>query len=297
MYINDICKTSQVLKFILFADDTNIFASDIPTMRIVTLGKTGSGKSSLANTLFREETFTVNHSANSQTQFCQSENKIINGTNIQLVDTPGFFDTDKQKDTELKDELLKCIIECAPGAHAFLLTLKVEKFTAQEEAVVEQMMNYFSKEALKFTTVMFTHGDQLPKGMKIEEWVKENKALNDLVQKCGGRCCVIDNKYWINSQDQYRNNQNQIKQLLETIYKTIEENEGNCYTNDLLQKVQLMKEREKNHKALFAKLKKILIGVGLGTLIGALLGVGVEHSEVQIIRKCAKRNKVNANQL
>ena len=27
MYINDICKTSQVLKFILFADDTNIFAS------------------------------------------------------------------------------------------------------------------------------------------------------------------------------------------------------------------------------------------------------------------------------
>jgi len=27
MYINDICKTSKILRFILFADDTNIFAS------------------------------------------------------------------------------------------------------------------------------------------------------------------------------------------------------------------------------------------------------------------------------
>lgn len=27
MYINDICKTSQILRFILFADDTNIFVS------------------------------------------------------------------------------------------------------------------------------------------------------------------------------------------------------------------------------------------------------------------------------
>lgn len=28
IYINDICNVSQILKFILFADDTNIFGSD-----------------------------------------------------------------------------------------------------------------------------------------------------------------------------------------------------------------------------------------------------------------------------
>uniref|UniRef100_A0A8C6S8L2 AIG1-type G domain-containing protein n=1 Tax=Neogobius melanostomus TaxID=47308 RepID=A0A8C6S8L2_9GOBI len=264
---------------------------DIPTMRIVTLGKTGSGKSSLANTLFEEEeTFKVNDSANSETKSCQSKNKIINGINVQLVDTPGFFDTDKQKYTKLKHELLKCIIDCAPGPHAFLLTLKVEKFTSQEQAIVDQMIECFSEEALKFTTVMFTHGDQLPKGKKIEECVKENKGLNDLVQKCGGRCHVIDNKYWNKDQDDpYRNNQHQIEQLLETIKKTIEENKGNCFTNEMLLKVELMKESERDriiqsspgiseellnkavNESVFTKRKKNWVGVAVGTVLGALL--------------------------
>uniref|UniRef100_A0A8C6TR63 AIG1-type G domain-containing protein n=1 Tax=Neogobius melanostomus TaxID=47308 RepID=A0A8C6TR63_9GOBI len=264
---------------------------NIPTMRIVVLGNTGSGKSSLANTLFEEEeTFTVNHSANSETQSCQSENKIINGTNIQLVDTPGFFDTNKQKDTELKHELLKCIIDCAPGPHVFLLTLKVEKFTSQEQAIVDQIIEFISEEALKFTTVMFTHGEQLPKGKKIEEWVKENKGLNDLVQKCGGRCHVIDNIYWNKDQeDPYRNNQHQIEQLLKTINRTVETNEGNCFTNDTLKHVEVMKESERDrikqsssdiseellneevNTSVLTKLKENSVGM-TGDVIGAVLG-------------------------
>uniref|UniRef100_A0A8C6WLD2 AIG1-type G domain-containing protein n=1 Tax=Neogobius melanostomus TaxID=47308 RepID=A0A8C6WLD2_9GOBI len=267
--------------------------ADIPNLRIVTLD--GSGKSGLANTLFEEETFSEGHSANSETQSCQSKNKIIDGINVQLVDTPGFFDTDKQKGTKLKDELLKCIIKCAPGPHAFLLMLKVERYTSQEEAVVDQMIEYFSEEALKITTVMFTDGDQLPEGTKIEEWVQENESLQKLVQKCGGRCCVIDNKYWNNSQDTYRNNQHQIKQLLEIIKKTMEENKGHCHTNEILLNVAEMKEREEDRLvrylvkqfspdiseesfnqevniSVFTKLKENWVGVTVGALFGAFVG-------------------------
>uniref|UniRef100_A0AAV2KJZ6 AIG1-type G domain-containing protein n=1 Tax=Knipowitschia caucasica TaxID=637954 RepID=A0AAV2KJZ6_KNICA len=60
--------------------------------------------------------------------------------------------------------------------------------------MVDLILKYFSEEALKYTTVVFTHGDELPEDMEIKEWIRENKALNTLVQKCGGRCHVFDNK-------------------------------------------------------------------------------------------------------
>uniref|UniRef100_A0A8C6SKD6 AIG1-type G domain-containing protein n=1 Tax=Neogobius melanostomus TaxID=47308 RepID=A0A8C6SKD6_9GOBI len=202
--------------------------------RIIILGKTGTGKSSLANTIFGEkDSFTVSHRSISGTKTCVSKTKNSYGRNIQLFDTPGLFDTDP-KSTELSPELLKCVTECAPGPHAFLLVLKVERYTRQEQAMIDVILKYFSEEALKYTTVVFTHGDQLPEGEKIEKWAKQNEALKTLLEKCGDRCHVFDNKHWDESQHPYRNNQYQVSELLDTIEQTVEENGGRCYTNDMI---------------------------------------------------------------
>ncbi|XP_036968523.1 GTPase IMAP family member 7-like [Acanthopagrus latus] len=257
--------------------------------RIVILGKTGAGKSSLANTIFGEEVFKVSHNSNSETRKCEAKSKSVSGRSITLIDTPGFFDTDKTEE-ELKSEIVRCITECAPGPHAFLIVLKVEKFTKQEQEVINTIQKDFSEEAFKYATVLFTHGDQL-NGQKIEEFFSENRLISDLVKKCGGRCHVIDNKYWNdNTTDEYRSNQFHVGELLKTIDKMVTENNGRCYTNEMLQKVEekiqqeeekirllpgnLSEEeiREKAKASVFERLLIKLAGVGTGALLGALFG-------------------------
>ncbi|XP_028260911.1 GTPase IMAP family member 8-like [Parambassis ranga] len=207
----------------------------VSTIRLVVLGKTGAGKSSLANTLFGERLFETNHSPESGTSECVAKTSSVHGKSLMWIDTPGFFDTGRSEE-EMKPEIVKCITECAPGPHVFLIVLKVEKFTEQEKDVINKMNQYFSEESLRYTTVLFTHGDQLENEVKIQEFVAESKDLNDLVKKCGNRCHVVDNKYWKNNQPhEYRSNQYQVKALLNTIDTMIATNRGGYYTNEMLQ--------------------------------------------------------------
>ncbi|KAM8746775.1 uncharacterized protein AB9X84_014940 [Acanthopagrus schlegelii] len=193
----------------------------------------------------------------------------------------------------MKPEIVRCITECAPGPHAFLIVLKVEKYTKQDQEVINTIQEYFSEEVFKYATVVFTHGDQL-KGQKIEDFVFKNTSISDLVKKCGGRCHVIDNTYWNNNPtDEYRSNQFHVDELLKTIDKMVTENNRSYYTNEMLQAVEeeIQQEeetirllpgnmteeeiRKKAKRRVFMRLLIRLAGVGTGVLVGALYG-GVE---------------------
>uniref|UniRef100_A0A3B4X2M0 AIG1-type G domain-containing protein n=1 Tax=Seriola lalandi dorsalis TaxID=1841481 RepID=A0A3B4X2M0_SERLL len=265
--------------------------------RIVILGKTGVGKSSLANTIFGEKLFKTYPGLNSGTRECEAQTRSVKGRNLTLIDTPGFFDTGRAEE-DTKAEILRCITECAPGPHAFLIVLKAERYTEHEKSIIEKVGDYFSEEALKYATVLFTHGDQLEE-LKIEEFVDQNDAMKDLVKKCGNRYHVIDNKYWNeNRKDENRNNQFQVEELLKTIDKIMLANKGSCYTNELLQAVQEKIKREEEEirkssgnmsveeirkKAKASVFKRFLIklaGVTTGALIGALCGKDVMIGQV-----------------
>nr|XP_020483092.1 GTPase IMAP family member 7-like [Labrus bergylta] len=283
--------------------------------RLVILGKTGSGKSSLVNTIFGEDICKINHTSKSETSECKAETKCVNGKSLTLIDTPGFFDTN-MSENGLEPEIVKCIVESAPGPHAFLIVFKVEKFTEHEQAVTTKITEHFSEEALKFATVVFTHGDQLQEGQTIKDFVSKDQNLSDLVKKCGGRCHVIDNKYWKEKpKDEYRSNQFQVEEILKTVEKTIKDNKDGYYTNEMLQEVENkiqdemepirkssknMSEEEIREKAKLNVFKKLLIlmtGTAVGIVLGAYFGVKVMIKAVLKIMKGLKDMKESLSEI
>ncbi|XP_028329980.1 GTPase IMAP family member 7-like [Gouania willdenowi] len=215
-----------------------------PEMRIVLLGKCGSGKSSLGNTLLGEEVFNVSRTFST----CKSETKEVINKHLTLVDTPGLLNTEGSEE-DLKSEIIRSITECDPGPHAFLIVLKVERYTEYEEEVITRIIEYFTEEVLKYSVIVFTHGDDLDEGTTIHQCVDQNEKLKNLVTKCGDRCHVFDSKHWKNDDDaeeEYRRNSYQLKELLITVDKLI--NVNSRFTNKMMQEKQRQLQREEKNE-------------------------------------------------
>ncbi|XP_030608971.1 GTPase IMAP family member 7-like [Archocentrus centrarchus] len=192
--------------------------------RVVLLGDTRAGKSSLANTIFGEDVFRADNTG------CQAETKSVHGRRITLINTPDLFSPGRSEE-ELKPEILRCITDFPPGPHAFLIVLKVDKSTEQQQqAVTEKICQYFSEEAFKYAAVVFTQDDQVSEGMRIQDFIDKNKCVSDLVKKCKSRYHTINNY----KQCDNISSQSQVAELLNTINQILKENKGRCYTSKML---------------------------------------------------------------
>uniref|UniRef100_A0A673HW54 AIG1-type G domain-containing protein n=1 Tax=Sinocyclocheilus rhinocerous TaxID=307959 RepID=A0A673HW54_9TELE len=192
-------------------------------LHLVMLGRTGAGKSSTGNTILGRQAFSLMKSYKSVTREI-AKRATVSGRKVSVVDTPPFFETEMNPE-QLMTEIARSVYLSSPGPHAFLIVFNVNmKITEQEQKIPQMIETMFGEGVLKYSIILFTHGDLL-RGESMEQAIEKNNALRRLVDQCDGRYHVFNNK------DQ--NNRKQAYDLQQKSNTMIEQNGGGHYRNQM----------------------------------------------------------------
>ncbi|KAG9262852.1 GTPase IMAP family member 7-like, partial [Astyanax mexicanus] len=251
--------------------------SEMEELRIVLLGRTAAGRSSVGNTILGEKVFKAECSVNSVTKICQRAERVINGRRIVVK-------------KEIKEELIYSLVECAPGPHVFILVLKVDRYTEENQKTLQKLLEYFTDSILPRMILLFTHGEDLKENMTIIDFINQSDEQCDTAEP--ERKDERDEQY----KKEYRSNRFQLTQLMKNTQILCKSN-GQHYSNETLEEigkaineeeiilqemtgaesktVDMEEIRRRARERVRNKVQRQVAGVAVGTLLGALLGVGV----------------------
>ncbi|XP_059208128.1 GTPase IMAP family member 8-like [Centropristis striata] len=202
-------------------------AGALKERRMVLLGLPGGGKSSAGNTVLGSERFqTVSgfHSVSSETVSGSAE---VEGRWVTVVDSPGI--PEAVTPAQLYQRILGSLTEAGPGPHTLVLVVRIGSVTPADTRVFKLLQDQLDSEVRHHCMVLFTYGDEL-RGRNIQDLIRYNRCVSDLVSMCGGRFCVFNNRV--------RGNREQVRKFLDQIDEMVSANGGGHYTEDKFRMTQ-----------------------------------------------------------
>lgn len=234
--------TFHIIIFSLVSVDSGTSSlSNLPEIRLILLGVTGSGKSATGNTVLGQYSFESKFQSASVTKHCEKKSATRFGRNIIVVDTPGIFDTETPN-IDIQNEIGKCMGIALPGFHAFVLVLNASiRHTEESRKSFEHFLKYFGDEVYKYFYVVFTRKEELDKNnILLVEYIENSPpSLRDFLRKIDGRVFAFNNTLVGEEQEE------QVSELISSIVENVKRNGNKCYTHAMYEDAEkTLKKKE-----------------------------------------------------